>query len=523
MKKIFRNAWKRWLSILLATSLGMLPGSGVFAEGQEGQTAVTDHETVYALLNADGSVQKTIVVDWLHVKGNGRISVKDAGPLQNITNLSGQEVPSVQDDAIVWTLDVDGEHDLFYSGETSKALPVEVAIAYTLNGQPVEAKELAGKDGRVKIEVHLQNKHKEAQSLPSDDEKSGAGTAEKDLNTPFLAMVNVNIPVDRFRDVQTGEAMTVVTGKTMSATWMVVPDPEATVTVEMSGDNIELDPITITLIPGIPPMPTMPVDLTQMEKLAEGIDNLASALAELDRGAAQLPAGIRQMKSGLTELAEGLKQLESVSDAHAAVLNELLSSHEQLIALAQGLKAKTASFENPELQSSLDTLLQGLQGEKEALTLLKQGGTLKGQPFPSYKTLQDGLHASREGATKLAGAADQAASGADQLAAAVRSLSSGTETMGRELRPGLGQLNEAQAKMETLKTLAAAYDTFIGKPDGAEGDVRFILKSEAIQQPHEKPTQDGQVPPSTSASQPHEKQRSFLERIWDFFSHLFQR
>ncbi|MBE3562803.1 MAG: hypothetical protein IMX05_03645, partial [Hydrogenibacillus schlegelii] len=109
MKKVLRSAWTRVLSILLATSLGMLAGTGVFAEGQEGQTAVTDHETVYALLDADGSVQKTIVVDWLHVQGHGRISVKDAGPLQNITNLSGREVPTVQGDAIVWTLDVDGE------------------------------------------------------------------------------------------------------------------------------------------------------------------------------------------------------------------------------------------------------------------------------------------------------------------------------------------------------------------------------------------------------------------------------
>ncbi|CAM3363407.1 hypothetical protein AB1399_07010 [Hydrogenibacillus schlegelii] len=523
MGKAFRSAWTRGVSILLATSLGMLSGSGVFAEEQEGQTTVTDHETVYALLDAAGSVQKTIVVDWLHVKGHGRISVRDAGPLENITNLSGREMPTVQGDAIVWTLDVDGEHDLFYSGETSKALPVEAAIAYTLNGQPVEAKELAGKDGRVKIEVHLQNKLKQARSNPSVDEKGGTRTAEKERYTPFLALVNVNIPVDRFRDVQTGEAMTVVTGKTMSATWMVVPDPEATVTVEMTGNHIELDPITITLIPGIPPMPTMPVDPAQMEKLAEGIEDLASALAELDRGSAQLPAGIRQMKSGLTELAEGLKQLESVSDAHAAVLDELLSSHEQLIALAQGLKAKTASLQNPELQASLDALLQGLQKEKEALTLLKQGGTWQGRPFPSLKALQDGLRASREGATQLTGAADQAASGADRLAAAVRRLSGGTATMDRELRAGLGQWNEAQARMEALQSLAAAYDTFIGKPDGAKGDVRFILKSEAIQHPKEKPAPDTQAPPATPAAQPQEKQRPFLERIWAFFSRLFQR
>ncbi|PTQ50862.1 MAG: hypothetical protein HSCHL_2469 [Hydrogenibacillus schlegelii] len=53
--------------------------------------------------------------------------------------------------------------------------------------------------------------------------------------------------------------------------------------------------------------------------------------------------------------------------------------------------------------------------------------------------------------------------------------------------------------------------------------MRFILKSEAIQHPKEKPAPDTQAPPSTPADQPQEKQRPFLERIWAFFSRLFQR
>ena len=47
--------------------------------------------------------------------------------------------------------------DLYYQGDYSGKLPLEFKISYTLDGQPISAKDIAGKSGKVKITIKMNN------------------------------------------------------------------------------------------------------------------------------------------------------------------------------------------------------------------------------------------------------------------------------------------------------------------------------------------------------------------------------
>ena len=105
-------------------------------------------------LNADGSVQKIIVSDWLKNPAGANF-INDISELDGIENVKGDEAYTMNPNNMrVW--DAKG-NDIYYQGTTQKALPVDVSISYQLDGKPISAEDLAGKSGRVTIRFSYQN------------------------------------------------------------------------------------------------------------------------------------------------------------------------------------------------------------------------------------------------------------------------------------------------------------------------------------------------------------------------------
>lgn len=500
------KAMKNAIPISIAATLMLTTATGTYAATPD---QVVDRETVYTLLNADGSVKKSIVVDWLHVKGNGNVTVTDFGKLNQIQNISGLEKPVVQNGQIIWNMEVKEERSIYYSGETDQPLPVDVSINYYLNGEKVDASALAGKTGTVKIEVKLKNRLQQKKSISYIGYGGTERAAEKDLVTPMLSLVSINIPTEHFTDIKAGDAMTVMSGKTMNATWMVVPNPDETITLEMKGTDIELEPVTITLIPKLPPVPEVAVK-EQLEKLTEGVQQISSALEQLENGANQLAAGNRQIKNGLHQLSQGLGQLIQANQAQTGLVKQSLDTNRKALTLAQKLAA-----ENPQ-DANVQALVQALQSQQQMLTLLAEGGQLQGQPFPGFNKTEEGLHGSKAGVEKLAAAAGQLEKGTLDLGTGIAKLSGGAVEMKNGLISGLDKLYEGEAVLNQSKTSAEQYDTFLGKAHGAKGEVRFILKTDPV-----KPVQ-AKVPADQKPSANHKEESvSFFEKIKKFFSNLF--
>ncbi len=108
-------------------------------------------ESVYVTLNQNGVIKEKIVSDWLHSENAG-ISIKDKSELTGIKNIKGNEKPEISGDKVTWKSD---KKDIFYQGKTDKKLPIETDIVYKLDGKEIKPQELAGKSGKVTINIKI--------------------------------------------------------------------------------------------------------------------------------------------------------------------------------------------------------------------------------------------------------------------------------------------------------------------------------------------------------------------------------
>ncbi|MBR5207907.1 MAG: hypothetical protein IKV65_05335, partial [Erysipelotrichaceae bacterium] len=113
-------------------------------------------ETVYALLSADGTMEQTIVSEWLK-NPKGSATLTDKTNLSDITVVKGDAQYSRKDSSnqIVWT---NNGSDIYYQGNSDKELPVDVRISYELDGKKMTADELSGASGHLKITFTYANK-----------------------------------------------------------------------------------------------------------------------------------------------------------------------------------------------------------------------------------------------------------------------------------------------------------------------------------------------------------------------------
>jgi hypothetical protein len=57
----------------------------------------------------------------------------------------------------------------------------------------------------------------------------------------------------------------------------------------------------------------------------------------------------------------------------------------------------------------------------------------------------------------------------------------GLEAMSAGLSGGIDELAMGQEVVDRMELAADGYDTFLGKPEGATGEVRFIFKLDGIE------------------------------------------
>lgn len=110
-------------------------------------------ETVYATLDNSGAVQNISVTDWIHTD-TPEVYLRDVTDLENVTNVKSDTEPYFKDGGLFWNMPTT---DLYYRGTSNKTLPVSISIKYYLNDEEIAASDLAGKSGKVKIEIQMTN------------------------------------------------------------------------------------------------------------------------------------------------------------------------------------------------------------------------------------------------------------------------------------------------------------------------------------------------------------------------------
>ncbi|HET6497548.1 MAG TPA: hypothetical protein VFH17_00635, partial [Coriobacteriia bacterium] len=316
---------RRLRSTVLAAALVLaVIGSGVPATAESGRAlppgfTLHDDETVYVVADALGAPRETVVVSWLRLEGNGTVDVSDPGEVQAAEALEDDLEPRVGPGGVAWTLDVEGRRDFFYRADTRAELPVRVTAAYFLDGEEVHPDDLAGADGRVRIEVTVENTLRVTEDVTYADADGLSRTRQAEYWVPMLAPVMIELDGRRFSDIESDAQIVNVSGSTVSHTFMAFPQPSTTVTIEMTGTDIAIEPIVVSVYPMMADSPDfsaaehlaeLRAGLEGLSRLSDGHRQALGAMADSIDSAAfgnveQAAVGFERLAAGAGELGEG--------------------------------------------------------------------------------------------------------------------------------------------------------------------------------------------------------------------------
>lgn len=256
---------KRVIALVI---LGTMVGSTVVSAAE-----IEKSESVYVNLDSSGTVEKETASNWIH-STSGKLNITDISELNDIVNVKGVEKPIKSGNKLKWNIN---SSDLYYQGTTNKELPVGVKVKYYLDGKELSSTEIAGKSGKVKIEIEVVN------NVYEDKDINGT---KKRIYTPFSTALEVTLPVDQFSSVKCDRGTLLSEGKTSIATFVAFPGLKETLdtdkldidlsskfTIEADVEEFSLAPIMIVATPELP-------DLDKLDE-ADTILDLKSALISL--------------------------------------------------------------------------------------------------------------------------------------------------------------------------------------------------------------------------------------------------
>lgn len=190
--------------------------------------ALTKNETVYTILNSDGSVNKTTVNESILNKMNVK-EINDYTVLDDIINLSSGSEYSKNGKNLTWSLN---DSNILYKGTTDKSLPISVKVTYKLNGEKKELKDILGKSGNVEIIIDYTNLDKHTVNV------NGTKTA---MYTPFVVVTGTYIDNKNNSDIKVTNGKTYETaGKTFVS---MISTPGL---IESLGGSKELNEVKIS-------------------------------------------------------------------------------------------------------------------------------------------------------------------------------------------------------------------------------------------------------------------------------------
>lgn len=190
--------------------------------------ALTKNETVYTILNSDGSVNKTTVNESILNKKNVK-EINDYTVLDDIINLSSGSEYSKNGKNLTWSLN---DSNILYKGTTDKSLPISVKVTYKLNGEKKELKDILGKSGNVEIIIDYTNLDKHTVNV------YGTKTT---MYTPFVVVTGTYIDNKNNSDIKVTNGKTYETaGKTFVS---MISTPGL---IESLGGSKELNEVKIS-------------------------------------------------------------------------------------------------------------------------------------------------------------------------------------------------------------------------------------------------------------------------------------
>lgn len=341
----------------LIFSIGVISSSEVMA--------YTKEETVYSKLDSQGNSYDTVVSE--HIKNTDKEQLlKDMSELLEITNVNGDEEFKQDGNSLEWQA---CGNDIYYQGKINKTLPITSKITYTLDGEEISAKDLAGKSGKVTITIEYENK---------EQRRVKVNGKYVQMYVPFVVMAGTifdntkasNIEITNGKVVDNGQKTTVVAlacpglEESLGAKENFLPDLNK-IEITLDAKDFEMENIMSYATPKV----FENIDLSNMDQLNEiyskiselqtASNKLVDGTEELKNGASALDEGVSEVSTGLHSLKSGVEQGKQTATSQLTQSAKALSDGvDQIIA---GKDQETELIKKKVIEGGNTTLANGLK------------------------------------------------------------------------------------------------------------------------------------------------------------------
>lgn len=404
--------------LLSAVMAGSMMPVTVFAQSND-ENPTEKTETVYSVLNSDGSISDTIVSSWLHDE-DGINNIKETLNLTDVKNIKSNEKPSKDGNTYTWNAK---GNDVYYEGTATKQLPVSVKIRYELDGQEMSAKDIEGKSGHLKLTISFTNNYSKVKNI------NGKSIV---IHPSYLAGGMLNMSTGKFSNVKCESGKIVNDGTNEMLAFANIPGLNETlrsagldkvnnqlgisddVTVEADVNDFDLGSIMVGMTNEID-LASELGEIGSVSELTDGIDQLIEADNQLIDGSKQLYDGttqlkeqaapltgssdqVRQLSSGAIQLNDGVKALQTGISQYTAGASAINEGVNQLYGIPQGAAA---------ISSGMNTKGKSGFSMVEASSTLRKGldqlnSVAAGISAESYyNSLMDNVKTAEAGVTKL--------------------------------------------------------------------------------------------------------------------------
>lgn len=394
--------------VLSAVMAGSMMPVTVFAQNND-ENPTEKTETVYSVLNSDGSISDTIVSSWLHDE-DGINNIKETLNLTDIKNIKSNEKPSKDGNTYTWNAK---GNDVYYEGTATKQLPVSVKLRYELDGQEMSAKDMEGKSGHLKLTISFTNNYSEVKNI------NGKSIV---IHPSYLAGGMLNMSTGNFTNVKCESGKIVNDGTNEMLAFANIPGLNETlrsagldkvnnqlgisddVTVEADVNDFDLGSIMVGMTNEID-LASELGEIGSVSELTDGIDQLIEADDQLIDGSKQLYDGttqlkeqaapltgssdqVRQLSSGAIQLNDGVKALQTGITQYTAGASAINEGVNQLYGIPQNVgliqSAVTTSTEeqaslvdgSQAVADGLGQLLDKLNGANVTASVKEMNGLL---------------------------------------------------------------------------------------------------------------------------------------------------
>lgn len=403
--------------VLSAVMAGSMMPVTVFAQSND-ENPTEKTETVYSVLNSDGSISDTIVSSWLHDE-DGINNIKETLNLTDVKNIKSNEKPSKDGNTYTWNAN---GNDVYYEGTATKQLPVSVKIRYELDGQEMSAKDMEGKSGHLKLMISFTNNYSQVKNI------NGKSIV---IHPSYLAGGMLNMSTGKFSNVKCESGKIVNDGTNEMLAFANIPGLNETlrsagldkvnnqlgisddVTVEADVNDFDLGSIMVGMTNEID-LASELGEIGSVSELTDGIDQLIEADDQLIDGSKQLYDGttqlkeqaapltgssnqVRQLSSGAIQLNDGVKALQTGLTAYTNGVDTLAAGSQQLYGIPQGV-SQIQNGVSGNLGQGKTNLLDGATALNEGLKQLEaQVNTLTPTELDTMQTQIQGAMATLAG------------------------------------------------------------------------------------------------------------------------------